>query len=120
VRDYLYLGDVTVYKVEARQWRRLEALLANSAPGRAKFFEIGDPVGVGWRHEPGRLIFVTIDSWPPARPAGNLTRWLVSLPPTLFLLVFFLVPALLMVAASFQHPGEFGGLAPFFVDGSST
>jgi len=46
-----------------------------------------------------------------------LTRWLVSLPPTIFLLVFFLAPALLMVAASFQHPGEFGGLAPFFVDG---
>ena len=51
------------------------------------------------------------------RPAGSLTRWLVSLPPTIFLLVFFLAPALLMVAASFQHPGEFGGLAPFFVDG---
>jgi len=51
------------------------------------------------------------------RPAGGLTRWLVSLPPTIFLLAFFLAPALLMVAASFQHPGEFGGLAPFFVDG---
>ena len=51
------------------------------------------------------------------RHAGGLTRWLVSLPPTLFLLAFFLAPALLMVAASFQHPGEFGGLAPFFVDG---
>lgn len=51
------------------------------------------------------------------RPGGGLTRWLVSLPPTLFLLAFFLAPALLMVAASFQHPGEFGGLAPFFVDG---
>ncbi|HSG24087.1 MAG TPA: ABC transporter permease [Azonexus sp.] len=51
------------------------------------------------------------------RPSGGLTRWLVSLPPTIFLLVFFLAPALLMVAASFQHPGEFGGLAPFFVDG---
>ena len=51
------------------------------------------------------------------RPSGGLTRWLVSLPPTLFLLAFFLAPALLMVAASFQHPGEFGGLAPFFVDG---
>jgi spermidine/putrescine transport system permease protein len=46
-----------------------------------------------------------------------VTRWLVSLPPTLFLLAFFLAPALIMVAASFQHPGEFGGLAPIFVDG---
>lgn len=51
------------------------------------------------------------------RPSGGVTRWLVSLPPTIFLLAFFLAPALLMVAASFQHPGEFGGLAPFFVDG---
>lgn len=49
--------------------------------------------------------------------SGGLTRWLVSLPPTLFLLVFFLAPALLMVAASFEHPGEFGGLAPWRVDG---
>lgn len=51
------------------------------------------------------------------RAPGSLTRWLVSLPPALFLIVFFLAPALIMVAASFQHPGEFGGLAPFFIDG---
>jgi spermidine/putrescine transport system permease protein len=51
------------------------------------------------------------------RPPGGLTRWLVSLPPTLFLITFFLLPALIMVAASFQHPGEFGGLAPILVDG---
>jgi spermidine/putrescine transport system permease protein len=36
----------------------------------------------------------------------------VIAPPTLFLLVFFLVPALIVVLASFQYPGEFGGLAP--------
>lgn len=42
----------------------------------------------------------------------RLTRWLVTAPPTLFLLVFFLVPALIMAAASFHEPGEFGGLAP--------
>lgn len=51
------------------------------------------------------------------RPSGGPTRWLVSLPPTLFLLAFFLAPALLMVLASFQHPGEFGGLAPWLIDG---
>ena len=51
------------------------------------------------------------------RPRRDPTRWLVSLPPTLFLLVFFLAPALLMVLASFRHPGEFGGLAPLLVDG---
>ena len=46
-----------------------------------------------------------------------LTKWLVSLPPTLFLLVFFLVPALLMVGASFQQPGDFGGLVPAVQNG---
>ena len=44
--------------------------------------------------------------------AHGLTRWLVSAPPVVFLLLFFLLPSLLMVAASFRYPGEFGGLAP--------
>ncbi len=42
----------------------------------------------------------------------RLTRWLVSLPPTLFLLLFFAAPSLLMIVTSFRYPGEFGGLAP--------
>ncbi len=37
---------------------------------------------------------------------------LVGAPPLLFLLVFFLVPAIIMTIASFRYPGEFGGLAP--------
>ena len=41
-------------------------------------------------------------------------RWLTTLPPLLFLAVFFVVPALIMVVASFRHPGEFGALAPLF------
>jgi spermidine/putrescine transport system permease protein len=41
------------------------------------------------------------------------TKWVVTLPPTAFLLAFFLVPALIVVAASFREPGEFGGLAPW-------
>ncbi|HRH81384.1 MAG TPA: ABC transporter permease [Thiobacillaceae bacterium] len=41
-----------------------------------------------------------------------MTKWAVLSPPTLFLLAFFLAPALIMVLASFQYPGEFGGLAP--------
>jgi spermidine/putrescine transport system permease protein len=45
---------------------------------------------------------------------GRLTRWLVTAPPFLFLLAFFLVPSLIMVAASFRYPGEFGALAPIF------
>lgn len=46
------------------------------------------------------------------QPAGP-TKWLVTLPPTVFLLVFFLAPALIVVVASFREPGEFGGLAPW-------
>jgi spermidine/putrescine transport system permease protein len=42
----------------------------------------------------------------------RLTRWAVSGPPFLFLLLFFLAPSLIMVLASFRYPGEFGGLAP--------
>jgi len=41
-----------------------------------------------------------------------MTQWAVLSPPTLFLLAFFLAPAGIMVLASFQYPGEFGGLAP--------
>jgi spermidine/putrescine transport system permease protein len=39
-------------------------------------------------------------------------KWLVGGPPFAFLAVFFLLPALIMVVASFRYPGEFGGLAP--------
>jgi spermidine/putrescine transport system permease protein len=48
----------------------------------------------------------------PARRDGQPGRWLVSGPPVLYLLVFFAVPTLIMVLASFRTPGEFGGLAP--------
>jgi spermidine/putrescine transport system permease protein len=46
------------------------------------------------------------------RPRKDRTRWLVSGPPLLYLLVFFAAPALIMALASFRSPGEFGGLAP--------
>jgi spermidine/putrescine transport system permease protein len=36
----------------------------------------------------------------------------VSGPPLLYLIVFFAIPALIMLLASFRTPGEFGGLAP--------
>ena len=49
-----------------------------------------------------------------AKPRSErLTRWLVTAPPFAFLVLFFLVPAVIMVIASFRYPGEFGGLAPF-------
>ncbi|MDO8263362.1 MAG: ABC transporter permease [Gallionella sp.] len=44
--------------------------------------------------------------------ASRLTKWLVSGPPFLFLLLFFVIPGIIMVLASFRYPGEFGGLAP--------
>jgi spermidine/putrescine transport system permease protein len=48
---------------------------------------------------------------------ARLTRWLVSGPPFLFLVAFFVLPALLMVVASFRYPGEHGGLAPLAARG---
>jgi spermidine/putrescine transport system ATP-binding protein len=56
VHDFLYLGDVTVYIVELASGKRIEALLPNSAAGRAKFFEAGDQVQVGWRHDAGHFL----------------------------------------------------------------
>lgn len=46
--------------------------------------------------------------------SGRTTKWLVSGPPFVFLLVFFVLPAAIMVLASVRYPGEFGALAPLF------
>jgi len=56
VFDFLYLGDVTVYVVELANGSRVEAMLPNSAPGRAKFFEAGDAVDISWRADAGRFL----------------------------------------------------------------
>jgi spermidine/putrescine transport system ATP-binding protein len=56
VFDFLYLGDVTVYVVELPNGTRVEAMLPNSAPGRAKFFEAGDAVEISWRFDSGRFL----------------------------------------------------------------
>ena len=56
VAELLYMGDVTVYLVETPGGARIEALLANSAAGRAQFFEVGDPVEVAWRFDAGHFI----------------------------------------------------------------
>ena len=56
VTDLLYLGDVTVYKVALDQGPVVEALMANAAPGRARFHEVGDPVTVAWRHDAGLFL----------------------------------------------------------------
>ncbi|MBS1197935.1 MAG: spermidine/putrescine transporter ATP-binding subunit [Proteobacteria bacterium] len=53
VSEYLFLGDETVYKILLDNGMTLEALVANAAPGRARFHEIGDRVLVEWRHDAG-------------------------------------------------------------------
>lgn len=42
----------------------------------------------------------------------NRLKWLVAAAPGAFLVAFFLAPALIVAAASFREPGEFGALAP--------
>lgn len=41
-------------------------------------------------------------------------RWLLTLPPAVYLLLFFVAPTLLMLLASFRYPGDYGGLAPWY------
>jgi spermidine/putrescine transport system ATP-binding protein len=56
VSDLLYMGDVTVYKVDTPGGQKIEALRANSATGRTKFFEVGDPVEMSWPVAAGHFI----------------------------------------------------------------
>ena len=56
VADLLYMGDVTVYKVSTPGGLRVEALLANSQSGRAKFFEVDDAVEMSWPIDAGHYI----------------------------------------------------------------
>jgi spermidine/putrescine transport system ATP-binding protein len=56
VNSLLYQGDVSVYKVQLENGAMIEALLPNSAPGRAELFEAGDAVSVGWRHDAGMYL----------------------------------------------------------------
>jgi spermidine/putrescine transport system ATP-binding protein len=56
VSDFLYHGDVTVYKVTTEGGTTIEALSANSAAGRTKFFEVGDAVELQWPAAAGHFI----------------------------------------------------------------
>jgi spermidine/putrescine transport system ATP-binding protein len=56
VHSLLYQGDVSVYRVRIANGAMIEALLPNSAPGRAELFEAGDAVKVGWRHDAGMFL----------------------------------------------------------------
>ena len=46
--------------------------------------------------------------------SDRTNRWLIGGPPTFYLIVFFAVPTLIMIAASFGNPGEQSGLAPLW------
>lgn len=57
VQSLLYQGDVSVYRVKIATGAMIEALLPNSAPGRAELFEVGDAVKLGWRHDAGMFLY---------------------------------------------------------------
>jgi len=56
VAGLLYQGDVTVYRVRADEGLEMEALLANSASGLARFFEVGDRVDMTWAADAGHYV----------------------------------------------------------------
>jgi spermidine/putrescine transport system ATP-binding protein len=57
VKNTLYWGDVTVYRVALENGLQLEALLPNSASGRAELYKAGDAVHVGWRIDAGVILY---------------------------------------------------------------
>jgi len=56
VAELLYMGDVTMYRVDTAGGQQVEALLANSETGRTKFFEAGDTVEMSWPVAAGHFI----------------------------------------------------------------
>jgi len=56
VHDFLYMGDVTVYRIQTAAGARVEALLANSQSGRTQFFSVGDTVEMRWRVDAGHFL----------------------------------------------------------------
>ncbi|MQR00339.1 ABC transporter ATP-binding protein [Glaciimonas soli] len=73
VKELLYLGDVTVYIVETEGGTLIEALLANSAAGRAKFFEVGDTVDVAWTFDAGYFLYESAQE-PTQEPGQELAH----------------------------------------------
>jgi spermidine/putrescine transport system ATP-binding protein len=56
VHDCLYLGDVTIYIVEAGDGVLIETMLPNNIPGVAKFFDDNDQVEMAWQFDAGRFL----------------------------------------------------------------
>lgn len=46
-------------------------------------------------------------------------KWVLSLPPVIYLVCLFLIPTLLMVLIAFRQPGDYGGVAPLLVQNSA-
>ncbi len=44
----------------------------------------------------------------------SFTKWIISLPPMIYMILFFALPSLIMIVGSFMIPGDTGGLAPLF------
>lgn len=42
----------------------------------------------------------------------RISKWLISGPPLLYLILFFAIPTLIMAFAAFRYPGDYGGLLP--------
>ncbi len=42
----------------------------------------------------------------------RISKWLISGPPLLYLILFFAIPTLIMGFAAFRFPGDYGGLLP--------
>ncbi|MBS1154328.1 MAG: transporter permease [Proteobacteria bacterium] len=43
---------------------------------------------------------------------NRVSKWLISGPPLLYLILFFAIPTLIMAFAAFRFPGDYGGLLP--------
>lgn len=49
--------------------------------------------------------------------SARTQKWLVSGPPLVYLLIFFAIPTLIMMGASFRFAGDYDALAPMFGTG---
>lgn len=47
-------------------------------------------------------------------------KWVLSLPPAIYLVFLFLIPTLLMVFIAFREPGDYGGVAPLLIKDPTT
>ena len=46
-------------------------------------------------------------------------KWVLSLPPVVYLVCLFLIPTLLMILIAFREPGDYGGVAPILAQNAA-